>query len=159
MIEGVKNIIKEKFGENVEFEEKDGEFIAIVNKDFLFEFLKFLRENPFLFFDFLIDITGVDHYNQDKRFEIVYHLYSFKFSRRIRVKTFIEEPEIRSCVPIWKSASWSEREIYEMFGIYFFDHPNLKSLLLWDKFENFPLRKDFQIDFEITVPDFKDLEE
>ena len=159
MIDKIKNILKEKFGENVEFEEKEGEFIAIIDKDFLFEFLKFLREDPFLFFDFLIDITAIDHYPQKKRFEIVYHLYSFKFSKRIRVKSLLEEPEIKSCVSIWKSASWPEREIYEMFGVHFFDHPNLKSLLLWDKFEDFPLRKDFQIDSEIKIPDFKDLEE
>lgn len=158
MKEEIKNILKEKFGENIEFEEKNGEFIIMVNRDSLFECLKFLREHPFLFFDFLIDITAIDHYSQDKRFEIVYHLYSFKFSRRIRVKSLLEEPEVRSCVSIWKSASWPEREIYEMFGIHFFDHPNLKSLILWDKFENFPLRKDFPVDFDIPNPDFKDLE-
>jgi len=159
LIEEIKSILKEKFGENIEFEEKGKEFMIIVDKDFLFECLKLLREHPFLFFDFLTDITAIDHYPQDKRFEIVYHLYSFKFSRRIRVKSKLEEPEIKSCVSIWKSASWPEREIYEMFGIHFFDHPNLKSLLLWDKFEGFPLRKDFQIDSEIRSPDFKDLEE
>ncbi len=159
MIEEIKNILKEKFKENIEFEEKKEELTVIINKDLLFECLKFLREYPFLFFDFLIDITAVDHYPQDKRFEIVYHLYSFKFSKRIRVKSLLEEPEVKSCGSIWKSALWPEREIYEMFGIHFFDHPNLKSLLLWDKFEGFPLRKDFQIDSEIPSPDFKDLEE
>lgn len=159
MKEEIKNILKEKFGENIELEEKKGELIIIVNKDFLFECLKFLREHPFLFFDFLIDITVIDHYPQDKRFEIVYHLYSFKFSRRIRLKSLLEEPEVKSCVSIWKGACWPEREIYEMFGIHFFDHPNLKSLILWDRFEGFPLRKDFPIDFEILNPDFKVLEE
>lgn len=158
-MEDVKKLLKEEFGEDVEFEEFRGELTVIVKEDSLFECLKFLRESPFLFFDFLTDITAVDYYPEIPRFAIVYHLYSFKFSRRIRVKTFLEKEEVSSCVSIWKSAEWPEREIYDLFGIYFTLHPNLKRILLWEKFPGHPLRKDYPMDVEIPNPDLHEVEE
>lgn len=158
-MEDVKKILKEKFGEDIRFEEWRGELTAIVDREILFDCLKFLRENPFLFFDFLTDITAVDHYPQNPRFAMVYHLYSFKFSKRIKVKSFLEKPEVQSCVSIWKGAEWPEREIYDLFGIYFAVHPNLKRILLWEKFEGFPLRKDYPMDVDIPNPELYEIEE
>mgnify|MGYP000016160115 CR=1 FL=1 len=158
-MENLKEILKEKFGENVDFKEERGELEIIFSEDILFDALKFLRENPFLFFDFLIDLTAVHYPYEEKKFAIVYHLYSFKFSKRIRVKSFLEEPYTKSATSIWKGASWPERETYDMFGIHFYDHPNLKRILLWEKFPGFPLRKDFDMDTEIPNPDFSEIEE
>lgn len=155
----IKRILKERFGEDIDFEEFRNELTLVVDKDILFDCLKFLRENPLLFFDFLTDITAVDYYPKKPRFALVYHLYSFKFSRRIRLKVFLDEPEVKSCTSIWKGAEWPEREIYDLFGIYFVDHPNLKRILLWENFPGFPLRKDYPMDIDIPNPEFEEVEE
>lgn len=102
-------------------------------------------------YDMLMDLTAVDWLARrgegDSRFEVVYHLYSVKSGRRIRVKVPLQKdnPTIPSATPIWKGANWFEREVYDMFGVNFDGHPNLKRLLLFDEFEGHPLRKDYPI--------------
>lgn len=100
-------------------------------------------------FDFLMDICGVDYPNREKRFEVVYHLFSSKDSSRLRVKTAVGEGEtIPSVVHFWKAADWFEREAFDMFGIVFEGHPNLRKLLTHDDFVGHPLRKDYDANFQ-----------
>lgn len=100
-------------------------------------------------FDFLMDICGVDYPNREKRFEVVYHLFSSKDSSRLRVKTAVGEGEtIPSVVHFWKAADWFEREAFDMFGIIFEGHPNLRKILTHDDFVGHPLRKDYDANFQ-----------
>ena len=100
-------------------------------------------------FDFLMNISGVDWPNQDKRFEVVYELFSSKTAERLRIKTAIKESESLPTVQfIWKTADWFEREIYDMFGISFKNHPNLRRILTHHQFKGHPLRKDYPADHQ-----------
>jgi len=93
----------------------------------------------------------VDHFPQSPRFEVVYLLYSFKANDRLRLKTKVGEGEpVKSVESIWKAANWLEREVYDLFGIPFENHPDLRRILLWDGYEGHPLRKDFPVE----GPDF-----
>jgi len=95
---------------------------------------------------FLTDETAVDYPKRDKRFEIVYHLYSFKRNDRLRLKVLAGENEkVPSVVGVWPVANWLEREIFDMFGILFEGHPDLKRILLPDGWTGHPLRKDYDI--------------
>jgi NADH-quinone oxidoreductase subunit C len=97
-------------------------------------------------FNYLVDLTAVDYPKREKRFEVVYTLYSFPRNTRVRVKASIAENEpIESVTPVWQTANWLEREAYDMFGIRFSGHPDLKRILLPDGWQGFPLRKDYSI--------------
>jgi NADH-quinone oxidoreductase subunit C len=119
-----------------------------VKKNCGIEFFKFLRDDPGLAFNFLMDITAVDYLaKKDERFEVVYHLYSLKHNHRLRVKIPVsaEDCNADSVTPLWKTANWYEREIWDMYGIKFRDHPNLRRILLYEEFKGHPLRKDYPI--------------
>lgn len=119
-----------------------------VKKNCGIEFFKFLRDDPSLAFNFLMDITAVDYLaKKDDRFEVVYHLYSLKHNHRLRVKIPVssEDCNADSVTPLWKTANWYEREIWDMYGIKFRDHPNLRRILLYEEFKGHPLRKDYPI--------------
>ena len=112
--------------------------------------LAVMRELRSLGMDQLVDVTAVDlleYPNATYRFEVVYLLLNTESGERLIVKTHINEPHLTlpSMVPIWFGADWLEREVYDMFGIRFDGHPNMKRLLLPDEFESFPLRKDYPI--------------
>ena len=97
-------------------------------------------------FDYCVDITAVHYPKRDKQFEVLWILYSFARNERMRVKTQIADGDsIPSCVSIWPTANWLEREVYDMFGIQFDGHPDLKRILLPDGWKGFPLRKDYGI--------------
>ncbi|MEO0202734.1 MAG: NADH-quinone oxidoreductase subunit C [candidate division WOR-3 bacterium] len=106
-------------------------------------------------FKMLVDITAVDWLNKkQKRFEVVYHLRNLDENVRIRIKIMIDEnEEIESITSIYKGANWLEREVYDMFGIKFKNHPNLERIILWDNFPGHPLRKDFFIRTEVPLPE------
>ncbi len=106
-------------------------------------------------FKMLVDITAVDWLNKkQKRFEVVYHLRNLDENARIRIKIMIDEnEEIESITSIYKGANWLEREVYDMFGIKFKNHPNLERIILWDNFPGHPLRKDFFIRTEVPLPE------
>ena len=125
-----------------------GDQTVTVNKESLLGIIKFLRDDPDLAFNFLMDITAVDYLERKSvRFEVVYHLYSLQFNFRIRVKAPVgeEDCKIDSVVPLYKTANWYEREIWDMYGIKFNDHPNLTRILLYEGFKGHPLRKDYPI--------------
>ncbi len=107
-----------------------------------------------LSFDILLDISSVDNMGNDPRFEIVYHLYSFASHVYLRIKTCVgeETPELPSVTNVWKAADWHEREIFDMMGIRFTGHPDLRRILMWDSYPYHPLRKDFPLS-GISSPD------
>src|SRR5438094_8862144 len=98
-------------------------------------------------FDYLVDISSVDNYGDDPRFSVVYELYGYSHRCHLRLKTDVseEKSEFPSVTSVWKTADWHEREIYDMMGIRFRGHPDLRRILMWDGYPYFPLRKDFPL--------------
>lgn len=99
-------------------------------------------------FDFLVDISSVDHFGEEPRFEIVYELYSLEQNIHLRLKTKVSEDrlEVPTISRLWEGANWHEREIFDMMGIRFANHPDLRRILMWDGYPYFPLRKDFPLE-------------
>ncbi len=109
-------------------------------------FCRFLKEHPALQFNFLSDICGVDHYPELPRYEAVYHLYSLPNKWRVRIKCRLGDPPcVASVTGIWRTANWHEREAWDMYGIRFEGHPDLRRIYMWEGFEGFPQRKDFPL--------------
>jgi NADH-quinone oxidoreductase subunit C len=120
---------------------------AIVKKDDVFKVLVFLRDDPALLYNFMMDLTAVDYFGKDPRFEVVYHLYSLHHNTRVRIKARVAESDcvIDSITSIWVSADWFEREVFDLYGIHFKGHPELRRILMYEGFEGHPLRKDYPI--------------
>ncbi len=118
-----------------------------VKRSHLLEIARFLRDDPSCSFDFLSDLCGVDYMGRAPRFEVVYHLYSLQHRHRLRMKTSPPDDDLTvpSVVSIWKTADWHERECYDLLGITFTDHPDLRRILTPDGFKEYPLRKDFPL--------------
>ncbi|MCS6954657.1 MAG: NADH-quinone oxidoreductase subunit C [Bryobacteraceae bacterium] len=95
----------------------------------------------------LSDVTAVDWYPQEPRFEVVYHLHSLERNERLRLKCRLagQEPEIDSVTSVWRSANWYEREVYDLFGIRFRNHPELRRIMMPEDWEGHPLRKDYPV--------------
>jgi len=144
--------LQEKFPASVlEVKTFRDEVNVTVQKGDIFEICKFLYSDPDLQYQMLTDLCGVDFFPESPRFEVVYLLYSMKSQQRLRLKTKVGENEsILSVESIWKAANWLEREVYDLFGIHFVNHPDLRRILLWDGYEGHPLRKDFAVE----GPDF-----
>ncbi|MFQ5739589.1 MAG: NADH-quinone oxidoreductase subunit C [Acidobacteriota bacterium] len=139
--------LKERFGERV----VSGQIflaqpIYTVTLDALFDTMLYLRDTPEWNFDYLVDLTALDYLGDEKRFCLVYHLYAYPSGPLIRVKARLAADEVApSVTSIWKVADWLEREVYDLFGIEFSGHPNLKRILLPDDWHGHPLRKDYDI--------------
>jgi NADH-quinone oxidoreductase subunit C len=133
-------------------QEYRGEFTVTVDAKTIVSVCTLLRDDPELAFDMLIDLTAVDRYRPEARFEVVYHLYSLKNRRYLVVKTLVDEdhPELPSVTGVWPAANWHERETFDMFGIKFSGHPDLRRLYMPEEFEYYPLRKDFPL---MGIPD------
>jgi NADH-quinone oxidoreductase subunit C len=117
-----------------------------VYKEYVVEVCQFLRDDPELSFEMCLDVTAVDYPMRPRRFDVVYHLYSLSKGRLLRVKAAVgEAEEIDSVVPVWKTANWLERETYDMYGVRFANHPDLRRILLTDNFEGYPFRKDYPL--------------
>jgi NADH-quinone oxidoreductase subunit C len=115
-----------------------------VDRSLIPEILQLLRDDEK--FDYCVDVTAVHYPKREKQFDVVWVLYSFSRNERIRVKTQIAEGEsLPSSVPLWATCNWLEREVYDMFGIKFDGHPDLKRILLPDGWKGYPLRKDYGI--------------
>ena len=140
--------LKQKFPTNCfVFQENLGDHILTVSPPNVPSLLQHLKESGR--FDFLMNISGVDWPKKDKRFEVVYELFSSKTAERLRIKTALTEQEqIPTAQFIWKTADWFEREIYDMFGIKFKEHPNMRRILTHHQFKGHPLRKDYQADHQ-----------
>jgi NADH-quinone oxidoreductase subunit C len=129
-----------------------GDHTVVVDRARSAEILRYCRDDGALRFDMLMDLTAVDYLKypgreEGQRFEVVYHLYSVPENHRLRVKVPVEEddPVVASAVPLWAIADWYEREVWDMYGIRFEGHPDLRRLLLYEEFEGHPLRKDYTI--------------
>ncbi len=141
--------VKAKFGDKVlESHDFRGDQTVTVDKEIGFAVAEFLKDEPSLDMDILMDLTAVDYLNKKPvRFEVVYHYYSLKHNHRLRVKIPVAEDDciVDSLVPLYKSSNWFEREVWDLYGIKFKGHPNLKRILLYEGFKGHPLRKDYPI--------------
>ena len=121
-----------------------GQNYMIVEPSIVSELLQILRDREQ--FDYCVDITAAHYPDREKQFDVLWILYSFRRNERIRVKIMIADGEsVPSAVPIWATANWLEREVFDMFGIGFDGHPDLKRILLPDGWKGYPLRKDYGI--------------
>jgi len=125
--------------------EKFGELTVTIAADRLVETCRFLKDA--LRFERLSTMTAVDRYPSEPRFEVVYHLHSVSRNERVRLKCLLagQNPEIDSATAVWRSANWHEREAFDMFGIHFRNHPDLRRILMPDDWDGYPLRKDYPV--------------
>lgn len=142
--------LQAKFGAAIQEVRMPGEFpvdmpTVYVSRDSIIPVLEYLKTEPSLDYSFLSDLTATDE-EIDPRFEVVYHLLSRKSLWRIRLKVRLPEgAEIPTAVSVWPAAEWAEREVWDMFGIRFSGHPNLRRILMDERWEGHPLRKDFPL--------------
>jgi NADH-quinone oxidoreductase subunit C len=125
--------------------ESRGETTVVLPREYLFPVAQYLATEPSLKFSFLSDIATVDRFPLEPRFEVNYQLLAIDLALRLRLKVKLagNDPVIRSVFPIWPTADWHERENFDLFGIRFEGHPNLRRILLPDEWEGHPLRKDY----------------
>jgi NADH-quinone oxidoreductase subunit C len=137
------DVLGEKIQEKTEFR---GESTFLINVGDLREIAKLCRDDHA--FDYLVDITSIDNFGEEPRFEVVYELYSMASAVHLRLKIRVSEDntEIPTVSEIWPTANWHEREIYDMMGLRFADHPDLRRILMWDGYPYFPLRKEFPLE-------------
>ncbi|MFP5518481.1 MAG: NADH dehydrogenase (quinone) subunit D [Bdellovibrionia bacterium] len=150
-LENIKQDLAQVFNiEKFKFISAVGDDVIEMPKEYIAPVLKHFKSTGR--FNFLMDICGVDYPNREKRFDVVYHLFSSKDFSRLRIKTQVAEGEsLESVVGFWKAADWFEREAYDMFGIVFTGHPNLRRILTHHKFVGHPLRKDYDANHQQHV--------
>ncbi|KCZ95139.1 NADH dehydrogenase subunit C [Hyphomonas hirschiana VP5] len=135
-----------------------GELTLLAERDHIVPLLRFLRDDQQCNFETFIDVCGVDYPERSERFEVVYHLLSMRMNHRIRVRIRTdEETAVPSVVSLWPAANWFEREAFDMYGIQFADHPDLRRILTDYGFEGWPLRKDFPLTghYEVRYDDLE----
>ena len=141
-----KKIISDSFNQKINFYNNDKYLGLNANKSEIYSIIKFLKDNEHLLFNQLIDITAIDYPSRDLRFDIIYILISLTLNQRIIVKSPVSENDnLDSISLIHKSANWYERECYDLFGIKFLNHPDLRRIMTDYNFEGHPLRKDFPL--------------
>src|SRR5256884_7939145 len=143
LLKSISGLLGAKIQSRIEFRH---ETTFSIQPEDLREVAKFCRDE--LSFDYLIDITSVDNFGDEPRFEIVYELYSMTLAVHLRLKLRVseDEGEVPTVSDIWPTANWHEREIYDMMGIRFAGHPDLRRILMWDGYPYFPLRKEFPLE-------------
>jgi len=124
-----------------------GDATIVIDRESALAVFRVLRDDPALALNFLIDVTAADYLGRTPRFEVVYHLYSLSHGHRLRVKIPVgeDDPAVPSLTPLWKGANWLEREVWDMFGIRFDGHPDLRRILMYPEFQGHPLRKDYPV--------------
>jgi NADH-quinone oxidoreductase subunit C len=153
MLTSIVENLKTKFPNSVistnEFRE---ETTVHIKKDDIVAVCRFLRDDQSSLFDYCSDICGADAYTPENRFEVIYNLYSTVKNHRIRLKVFVDESDLHcpSVTSVWEGANWPERETFDMFGIIFKGHNDLRRMYMPEEFEYFPLRKDFPM---MGIPD------
>lgn len=148
MKEKIESLLREKFPQEIlEVNYFRNELTFLVDKKSIVDICKFLRDEPELSFDLLVDLCGVDRAKRKERFEVVYNLVSLKNKYRIRLKVRVDEKDcnVDSITSVYPTANWHERETYDMFGIIFNNHPDLRRMYMPEEFEYYPLRKDFPL--------------
>jgi NADH-quinone oxidoreductase subunit C len=140
-------LLKKKFLEKIkEVSAPLGDETIVIESDSLLAVCSFLKSRPYDY-NMLLDLTCVDYLGEEPRFEMVYHLFSIPKNHRLRIKTRLSEKDLNidSLTSLWKNANWLEREVYDMFGVNFKGHPELRRLFMYDGFEGHPLRKDYPL--------------
>jgi NADH/F420H2 dehydrogenase subunit C len=145
--EGLIRALEGRFpGEARDVSSEGQDIVLILRAAVLREVMVFLNA-PAQSFNVLLDLTCVDFRKDSGAFEMVYHLLSLERRTRLRIKVRLtqDDPAVDSLSGLWKNADWLEREVYDMFGVRFLGHPNLKRILMYDGFEGYPLRKDYPL--------------
>jgi NADH-quinone oxidoreductase subunit C len=142
-LSSLTKLLGERLQEKIEFR---GETTFVIPIADLREVAQFCREE--LAFDYLLDITSVDNFGEEPRFDLVYELYSMSHGTHLRLKTRLSEDggDAPTVSDIWPTANWHEREVYDMMGIRFAGHPDLRRILMWEGYPYFPLRKEFPLE-------------
>ncbi len=124
-----------------------GEAVVVLGTDALPDALRTLRDHPDTCFEQLTDLTVVDYLGRTPRFTVIYQLYSIGLNHRLRVEVPVgeDDPSVPSASEVWKAANWAEREAWDMFGIRFVGHPDLRRILMYEQFRGHPLRKDYPV--------------
>ena len=143
LLASLGKMLGDKLQRKIEFR---GETTFVILPADLREVAKFCRND--LRLDYLIDITSIDNFGEEPRFEIVYEVYSMTLATHLRLKLGVseDEGEVPTVSDIWPTANWHEREIYDMMGIRFANHPDLRRILMWEGYPYFPLRKEFPLE-------------
>ncbi|MCH8557271.1 MAG: NADH-quinone oxidoreductase subunit C [Balneolia bacterium] len=157
----ILNELKDEFGDAViESKTHAGDRQTRVSREKIHEICSWLKEKHS--FDYLVDVFGADRFTSEDRFEVIYHIISLKTGVRIFIKTWLpeENPQLPTVTDIWPGANWNEREIWDMYGVRFENHPDLRRIFLPEDFKYHPLRKEFPLlgipgSFELpsTTPD------
>lgn len=157
LVDGLTENFSDKL---IEVYQSSGDTFIRVEADSILEISKYLKEKQH--FVFLCDVFGNDRYTSDERFEVVYNLMNLRTQTRVFIKVRVEEenPTLESVSSVWKAAGWNEREVYDMFGVRFENHPDLRRIFMPEDFEYFPMRKEFpllgipgSIELPNTTPD------
>jgi NADH-quinone oxidoreductase subunit C len=149
IVEKIKTRFPESILGNEEFR---NDLTIVVKKDDIVQVADFIKSEPDLSFDLVLDVCGVDLYQPEERFEVVYNLYSLNLKQYLRLKVRVGEdsPVVPTVTTVWPGANWHERETWDMFGIKFAGHPDLRRLYMPEEFEHHPMRKDFPL---MGIPD------
>jgi len=164
MSQTLLKIVQEKFGDDIlSTHAQHGDETVVVRPHAWFKIHEFLRDDARVEANMLIDLTAVDFPQREPRFEVVSHVCSLSLGHRLRVKTAVgdedgEDVDVASLTPLWASANWMEREAFDMMGVHFVGHPDLRRILLYPEFEGFPLRKDYAADKIQPLVPFREVE-
>ena len=160
MSKAVLEKLQQKFGDAVVLETHwhAGDETAVIVPEKLREVAEWLKTDPETSFEILTDVTCVDWLGQTPRFEVVVHLHSLSKKHRLRLKCRVpeEDPKVPSLTPVWPAANWAERETYDMYGVVFEGHPDLRRILLYPEFVGHPLRKDYPLNGEQPLVEMHD---
>jgi NADH-quinone oxidoreductase subunit C len=144
-LEDAVKALKSAFPRQLTGSEFRGEQTLTAKKDTLKDLMRYCRDE--LAFDYLVDISSVDNMGAEPRFVMVYELYSYEHGIHLRIKSDLSEDDLTvdTVSDLWPTANWHEREVYDMMGIEFNEHPDLRRILMWDGYPYYPLRKDFPL--------------
>jgi NADH-quinone oxidoreductase subunit C len=148
MTENIKEKLQRHFKDDIiSISEFRGELTFVVKKKHIVRICQFLRDDEDLRFDSLRDVCGADYYRPQDRYEVIYNMFSLKNKFRLRLKVLVDESDLSvpTVCGVWSTANWEERETYDMFGIRFEGHPDLRRIYMPEEFEYYPLRKDFPL--------------
>lgn len=164
MAQALVQLLKNQFAEDVlSSHAQHGDDTVVVKPSAWLAIHRFLKTDPGAAMSMLVDLTAVDFPDREPRFEVVSHLYSLELGHRLRLKTRVgdaegESVEVDSVTSLWGSANWMERECYDMFGVQFVGHPDLRRILLYPEFEGHPLRKDYPANRIQPLVPFREVE-
>ncbi|HMS33203.1 MAG TPA: NADH-quinone oxidoreductase subunit C [Ignavibacteria bacterium] len=153
MSEDKVNLLKSRLTNfKIEYTDVNGTPALYINKEDILEVCKILKDDESLKFNSCVDAVSVDRFEKKDRFEMIYNLLSIDNNERLFIKIRLDSkrPEMESLIPVWKSANWYEREAYDLMGIIFLNHPDLRRMYMPENYEYHPLRKDFPL---MGIPD------